>query len=314
VNRGNALERRFDGRVAIVTGAGGGLGRQHALLLAERGASIVVNDVEGHDPVSDRGVGAADRVVAEIIDVGGQAVAASVSVAADEAGDTLVTAALDAFGRVDIVINNAGILRSSPFAEMDVSTWRAVLSVHLDGTYNVCRAAWPHFAAQGYGRIVNTSSNSGLLGIPGSTAYGSAKAGIYGLTRVLAIEGRALGINVNAIAPVAFTAMSVQSRAAPATWRSGEGDEWTRRLDPARVSPVVAWLAHEACTTTGEVFSIGGGMVARFFLGLTPGFIDDDLDIESVESHMAEICSEDGYEVLRSAGDEFKAMRRRLLG
>jgi NAD(P)-dependent dehydrogenase (short-subunit alcohol dehydrogenase family) len=314
VNRPDVAERRFDGRVAIVTGAGGGLGRQHALLLARRGASVVVNDVGGVDPVSHRDIGHADRVVAEIVAAGGQAVAAPVSVSDEGAGEALVAAALDAFGRIDIVINNAGILRSSPFAEMDAATWRAVLGVHLDGTYHLCRAAWPHFVQQSYGRIVNTSSNSGLLGIPGSTAYGSAKAGIYGLTRVLAIEGRGVGINVNAIAPVAFTAMSVQSKAAPESWRSGEGDDWTRRLDPALVSPVVGWLAHEACTTTGEVFSVGGGLVARFFLGLTPGVIDDALDIESVESRMAEICSEDAYDVLRTANDEFKMMRRRLLG
>jgi NAD(P)-dependent dehydrogenase (short-subunit alcohol dehydrogenase family) len=176
------------------------------------------------------------------------------------------------------------------------------------------RAAWPAMAARGYGRVVFTASNSGLLGIPGSSAYGASKAALWGLTRVLAIEGAPVGISVNAIAPVAFTDMSRQSRAAPSSWRSGAGDAWSERLAPERVSPVVAWLAHADCTLSGEVLSTGGGRVARFFLGLTPGIVEEELTPEAVRDRESEILVEDGYEVLADAGSENRRLYRRLMG
>jgi NAD(P)-dependent dehydrogenase (short-subunit alcohol dehydrogenase family) len=167
--------------------------------------------------------------------------------------------------------------------------------------------------SQGYGRVVFTTSNSGLLGVPDSSAYAASKAASWGLVRVLALEGAEYGISTNAVAPIAFTAMSAQSRAAPASWRSGVGDAWAARLSPALISPVVAWLAHERCQLNGEVLSAAGGRVARFFLGLTAGFVDEELTVESVEAHEGQIFAEEGYELLRSAGDENRGLYRRLM-
>jgi NAD(P)-dependent dehydrogenase (short-subunit alcohol dehydrogenase family) len=166
---------------------------------------------------------------------------------------------------------------------------------------------------QGYGRVVFTTSNSGLLGVPGSSAYAASKAALWGLTRVLALEGAAHGIGTNAVAPLAFTPMSAQSRAAPASWRSGEGDAWAARLAPSLVSAVVAWLAHAECELNGEVLSAAGGRVARFVLALSPGFVDPELTVESVRDHLADIVAEDGYEVLSSAAEEGKHLHRRLM-
>ena len=167
---------------------------------------------------------------------------------------------------------------------------------------------------QGYGRVVFITSNSGLLGVPGSSAYAASKAALWGLVRVLALEGGALGVHTNAVAPLAFTAMAAQSRAAPAAWRTGAGDAWAARLSPSLVSPVVAWLAHEECRLNGEVLSAAGGRVARFFLGLTPGVVADDLTVEDVRDHEAAILAEDGYEVPGSAADENRGLYRRLMG
>ncbi|MFI5053474.1 MAG: SDR family NAD(P)-dependent oxidoreductase, partial [Acidimicrobiia bacterium] len=216
--------------------------------------------------------------------------------------------------RVDIAVSNAGILRSADVADTTDALWDEVIGVNLRGAFMVARAAWRPMSAQGYGRVVFTSSNSGLLGVAGSSAYAASKAALWGLTRVLALEGESLGIHTNAIAPLAFTPMSAQSRAAPESWRSGEGDEWAARLAPARVSPVVAWLVHEDCTLNGEMLSAAGGRVARFFLGLTAGVVDDALTVESVRDHEAEILREDGYEVLGRATDESKRLYRRLRG
>jgi NAD(P)-dependent dehydrogenase (short-subunit alcohol dehydrogenase family) len=222
--------------------------------------------------------------------------------------------AIDTYGRVDIVVNNAGILRSSNFQDMTEQLWDEVLGVNLRGSYLVTRAAWPLMTEQGYGRIVFTTSNSGLLGVPGSSAYAASKAALWGLTRVLAIEGASVGIHANAVAPMAFTRMSSQSRLVPTSWQDGEGDAWAARLAPSYVAPVVAWLAHEDCELTGEVLSAAAGRVARFFMGLSPGVVDDELSIETVRDRIDEIVLEDGYEVLNRAFDEGRRLRRRVLG
>lgn len=286
-------ELRFDDRVAIVTGAAGDLGRAHTALLVQRGATVVVNDLTD-------------------VDGGALSVPGDISTAAGAAA--VVAAALDAYGRVDVVVNNAGILRSADVTETTDEVWDAVLGVNLRGSFLVTRAAWPTMVERGYGRVVFTTSNSGLLGVAGSSAYAASKAALWGLTRVLALEGARHGIHVNAVAPMAFTAMSRQSRAAPRSWRSGEGDEWADRLDPALVSPVVGWLAHAECDLNGEVVSAAGGRVARFFLGLTSGIVDDALTMESVRDHEHAVLAEDGYAVLGQAGDEGRALHRRLLG
>jgi NAD(P)-dependent dehydrogenase (short-subunit alcohol dehydrogenase family) len=187
-----------------------------------------------------------------------------------------------------------------------------VLAVNLRGSFLVTRAAWAAMAAQGYGRVVFTTSNSGLLGTAGSTAYAASKAALWGLTRTLALEGEPLGIRVNAIAPMAYTAMSQASRTAPPAWKSGEGNAWSARLAPSLVSPGVVWLAHETCELNGEVLSVAAGRVARFFLGLTAGYVDDDLTAESIRDHLDQIRDEDGYEVLPTALEEGRRLHRRL--
>ena len=295
---------RFDGRVAIVTGAGTGIGAAHARLLAERGGAVVVNDL---DPE------AAHSVAADIGAAGGSAVSHAGDIATEHGAGTLVAAALERFGRIDIVVNNAGLLRSAPFAEMTTDLWDRVVAVNLRGTFLVTHAAWPHMAAQGYGRIVSTTSNSGLLGVAGSSAYAAAKAGVWGLTRSLAIEGAPLGINVNAVAPIAYTAMSQQSKIAPRAWRTGEGDEWSRRLDAAQISPVVGWLAHEDCTVSGRVFSAAGGRVARFAMHVTEGFVAEHLTIEDVRDGQAELLTEESGVEYHAAFEEGRDLHRRLL-
>jgi NAD(P)-dependent dehydrogenase (short-subunit alcohol dehydrogenase family) len=304
---------RFDDRVAIVTGAGGGLGRQHALLLASRGAAVVVNDIGGVGAVGERTLGDADAVASEITATGGRAIAVIGSIAQEDGATALVARALDAFGQVDIVVNNAGILRSCDFGDMTAAVWDEVQAVNVRGAFLVTRAAWGPMQRHGRGRVVFTTSNSGLLGVPGSTAYAASKAALWGLTRVLALEGAEHGIRVNAIAPIAFTGMSAQSRAVPAAWRDGSGDEWAARLDPRQIAPAVAWLCHDDCPLTGEVLSVAGGRVARFFLGLTTGWVSDALTPEDVRDHLDEILLEDGYEVLPRAFEEGRRLRRRLL-
>src|SRR5580704_10976320 len=230
-------ELGFQDRVAIITGAGGGLGRQHALLLASRGAQIVVNDLGGSVTGEGGSEGPAQATTQEINDLGGVAVADTNSVATPEGGAAIVQTALDAFGRVDIVINNAGILRDKAFHNMTPDLVDSVLAVHLRGAFNVTRPAWVKMREQSYGRVLNTSSNSGILGNFGQSNYGAAKMGLVGLTRVLAIEGAKHNIKVNCLAPLAWTRMTEDSF----------GERMGDRFRPELVSPVACWLVHEDC-------------------------------------------------------------------
>jgi NAD(P)-dependent dehydrogenase (short-subunit alcohol dehydrogenase family) len=283
----------FDGKVAIITGAGGGLGRSHALELARRGALVVVNDLGGSVDGTGSGASAAQAVVDEITAAGGEAVANYDSVATPEGGRAIVQTAVDAWGRVDIIINNAGILRDASFKNMDADKVSAVLDVHLRGAFNVTQPAWEMMRNQGYGRIVNTASGAGVFGNFGQTNYGAAKMGLVGLTRVLAVEGAKNNIKANAIAPVAKTRMT-EDILGPAA----------DKLMPEVVTPVVAYLAHEDCPVTGEVYSCGGGRVARIFIGVTRGITDPDLTVETVRDRFDEIRDEDGYEVPANLNEE----------
>jgi NAD(P)-dependent dehydrogenase (short-subunit alcohol dehydrogenase family) len=291
----------FDGRVAIITGAGGGLGREHALLLASRGARIVVNDIGGSVSGEGGDAGPAEGVVKEINDSGGEAVADTHSVATPEGGEAIVATALEHFGQIDIVVNNAGILRDKTFHNMTPDLLDPVLDVHLRGAFNVTRPAWIKMREQSYGRVINTSSNSGILGNFGQSNYGAAKMGLVGLTRVLAVEGAKYNIKVNAIAPVAKTRMTEELLGSLGA-----------KIEPALVSPVVAFLAHEDCPVTGEVYSAAGGRIARFFIGLTQGYYNPKLTVEDVRDHLTEIRAEDGYMVAASNSDELALLVKQL--
>ncbi|WP_433415907.1 SDR family oxidoreductase [Microtetraspora malaysiensis] len=276
---------RFDGKVAVVTGAGHGLGRSHALLLAERGAKVVVNDVGGALDGSGASTGPAAEVVELIIKNGGEAVVNADSVATPEGAQAIVQAARDAFGRIDVVVNNAGILRDKSFGKMSVEDFDAVIAVHVRGAFLVSRAAFPHMKEQGYGRIVNTSSPAGLFGNFGQANYSTAKMGLVGLTKTLGIEGARANIKANAIAPIAWTRMT--ETLLPA--------EFEAKFTPERISPLVAYLAHESCETSGEVFSVGGGRVARVFVAEGPGWRDDAITPEAVRDNWEAVMAEEPY-------------------
>jgi NAD(P)-dependent dehydrogenase (short-subunit alcohol dehydrogenase family) len=295
----------FQDRVAIVTGAGGGLGREHALLLAARGASVVVNDLGGSVAGEGASESAADTVVGEIEAAGGVAVAEHSSVADPDGGAAIVHTALDRFGRIDIVINNAGILRDKSFANLSPDLLHAVLDVHLRGAFYVTRPAFAHMKEQGYGRILFTTSGSGVMGNFGQANYGAAKMGLVGLMNVLKIEGAKYGIKVNAVAPIAHTRMT-----------EGLFDGIVEMFSPSQVSPAVAFLVSEACELTGEIWSVGGGSVSRFFIGLTDGYFkhpnEGDLTIEDIAAHVDDIRRETDYTVPFSSRDEFGKLAPRL--
>jgi NAD(P)-dependent dehydrogenase (short-subunit alcohol dehydrogenase family) len=275
-NRNTMPELRFEGRVAIITGAGGGLGRSHALELARRGARILVNDLGGAVDGSGSSVSAADRVVDEIAAFGGIAASNHDSVATSHGGQAIVRAALEAFGRVDVLVNNAGILRDKAFHKMDGSMIDAVIDVHLKGALFVSQPAFRLMREQGYGRILNTSSASGLFGNFGQANYGAAKAGLAGLTRVLALEGAGHGIKVNAIAPIAATRMTEDIL----------GD-LAAKVSPDSVSPLVAYLAHEECSVNGQVYSVAGGRIARIFVAETNGVVLTDNTAEAISAQLS---------------------------
>ncbi|MGH9137004.1 MAG: SDR family oxidoreductase [Acidimicrobiales bacterium] len=294
----------FDGRVAIITGAGGGLGRSHALELARRGALVVVNDLGVAADGTGASETAAEKVVDEIKAAGGEAVPNYDSVATPEGGQAIVQAALDAYGKIDIVINNAGILRDTSFKNMTPDQLNPVLDVHLRGAFYVTQPAWQHMREQSYGRIVNTSSGAGIFGNFGQTNYGAAKRGLVGFTRVLAVEGAKNNIKANAIAPVAKTRMTEELLGPIA-----DG------LGPEFVTPVVTYLAHEECPVSGEVFSVGGGRVARVFIGVAPGWVDKENHTpEAVRDHFDQIRAEDGYEVPGNLNEEMMLALKSLSG
>jgi NAD(P)-dependent dehydrogenase (short-subunit alcohol dehydrogenase family) len=281
-------EFRFDGKVVVITGAGRNLGREYALLLASRGARVVVNDlgvgISDTDGVADAPpTNPADDVVAEITAAGGEAIANHDSIATAEGGRAIVQTALDAWGTVDAVVNNAGQVRMAPFAELTDDMITTVIDTQLRGPLNVSRPAWTVMAANGGGRFVNVSSGAAFGGVPGGAVYGMAKMGVVGLTRAMASEGAPLGIAANVIAPYAKTRPETGFGPFPP---SDALNEW---LHPRLIAPLVGWLAHESCEVSGETFSVGGGHYARLLLTLAHGLVDRDATIETIAAGASEI-------------------------
>ncbi|HEY9266244.1 MAG: SDR family oxidoreductase [Mycobacterium sp.] len=267
-------------RVIVVTGAGGGLGREYALTLAREGASVVVNDLGGARDGTGSGSAMADEVVKEIRDAGGRAVANYDSVAESEGAANIIKTAIDEFGKVDGVVSNAGILRDGTFHKMEFGSWDAVLKVHLYGGYNVIRAAWPHFRENGFGRVVVATSTSGLFGNFGQANYGAAKLGLVGLINTLAQEGAKYNIKANAVAPIAATRMT-QDILPP---------EVFEKLTPEYVAPVVAYLCTEENPDTASVFIVGGGKVQRVALFQNTGVTFTDVpSVDDVAGRWGEI-------------------------
>lgn len=296
----------FDNRVAVVTGAGGGLGRTYALEFARRGARVVVNDLGGSVDGSGGSAMAADAVVAEIEAAGGEAVANYDSVSSPDGGASIVQTAIDAFGQVDILVNNAGILRDTSFAKMTTEQIDAVLDVHLKGAFYVAQPAFAFMKERGYGRIINTSSPSGLFGNFGQVNYGAAKAGLMGMASVMAIEGVKYNIKVNTIAPVAKTRMTEDLLGPLADM-----------VHPEQVTPLVVYLASETCTLTHQVFSVGGGRYARIFLGVNDGwFAGKDVvpSVEDIHANLDTIQDIDDYIVPLSNNEEMALLFKALKG
>ena len=296
----------FDGRVAVVTGGGGGLGRAYSLELARRGARVVVNDLGGSVDGSGAGTRAADAVVAEIKAVGGEALASYDSVSSPEGGEAIIGAAVEAFGTVDVVINNAGILRDRSFSNLTLDDLHGVLDTHLKGAFYVSMPAFKVMKEKGYGRFVHTSSNSGLFGNFGQANYGAAKMGLVGLSNVLAIEGAKYGIQSNVIGPVARTRMTEQLLGPLADL-----------LAPEQVMPLVVFLASEANPHTHEIFTAGGGRYGRIFIGTNPGWFAGPKvvpTVEDVQAHIDEIRDVSSYEIPASSNDEIMIIARNLGG
>jgi NAD(P)-dependent dehydrogenase (short-subunit alcohol dehydrogenase family) len=287
---------RFDNRVAIVTGAGNGLGRAHALLLASRGARVVVNDPGGAVDGKGGDHAAADKVVAEIKAAGGQAVPNYDSVADPKSAANIVKTAVDSFGTIDIVVNNAGVLRDKTFHNMTVDDFDFVVKVHFLGTAYVTHAAWPIMRAKAYGRVVVTSSNSGIYGNFGQANYGGAKLAVVGFMNALRLEGQKYNVLVNALAPVAGTRMT-ESLMTP---------EMLARLDPAFVSPMVAYLCSEQCQRTGDIWSAGAGYFARIEYREAPGLRIEGRapTVEDVADNIDKIADLSTNKVFRTSSEE----------
>ena len=286
-------EFSFEGRVAVVTGAGRGLGRAYARLLAERGAKVVVNDLGGSIEGDGADIGPAQTVVEEIKAAGGEAVADTNDVSTPAGSQAIIDSAINAFGRIDVLVNNAGIVRYAGLPEIEAENLERHLDVHLVGSFNTLRAAWPHFVEQGYGRVVLTTS-SGMFGLDNNLSYAAAKAGTVGLARSAKLAGEPHNIKVNLIAPAAMTRMGGGEQ--PDDAQPVPGQPF---MPSGAVAPMVAYLAHESCPVTGEIYTAGAGRFARLFIASTEGYVQEDgqATVEDVAKNWDTINDEKGYYV-----------------
>ena len=310
---------RFDGRVAIVTGGGRGMGRAHCLELARRGAKVVVNDIGAALDGTGAAASVADEVVAEIRAAGGEAVASHDSVATEEGAAAIAETAIAAFGRIDALVHNAGNVTYVPFSELTYEEFRRVGSVHLDGGFLVAKAVWPHMVSAGFGRIVFITSQVALGGTPMLSHYAAAKSGLVGLARVMGLEGEAHGIRVNCLGVAAYTRM-MEGFFAPAKEGRPEDisqqwseDWWKRYLRPDVVSPVVAYLAHEDCSVSGEILDTQGGCTSFMFLATTQGYVDLDLSAESVRDNLETVLDQTDYRIFHPATGLVEWRSKKLL-
>jgi NAD(P)-dependent dehydrogenase (short-subunit alcohol dehydrogenase family) len=295
------MDLRFDGRVVVVTGAGNGLGKSHALEFARRGASVVVNDLGGGGDGAGKDDSVAAQVVAEIEAMGGNAIANTDSV---EDGARIIEQAMDSFGRVDVLVNNAGILRDTAFHKLDEATWDIIYRVHLLGTFRTTRAAWDVMRAAGYGRIIMTTSAAGIYGNFGQANYSSAKLGILGLANTLAIEGAAKGIFTNTIAPTAASRLTATVMP----------EQMLKALDPAYVTPLAALLCHESSAENGSLFEVGGGWVAklRWEQALGAMFPAGTMTAESLAARWDEVTSFEGARHPRNIQDTLQTLSQQI--
>lgn len=292
---------RYDDQVAIVTGAGNGLGRSHAMFLASRGAKVIVNDLGGSVDGAGSSESAAQKVVDEIVAAGGSAVPNFNNVASFEGAQAVIDTAMETYGRVDILVNNAGILRDKSFKKMSKEDFDSVINVHLIGTAYMCKAVWPiMYDQQNYGRIINTTS-AASFGNYGQTNYSAAKAGIVGFSKALAQEGFKHNVRTNILAPIARTRMTEDLLGPMA-----------KDLHPELVTPVVAYCAHKDCSVNGEIFSAGGGRIGRIFWGVTPGVKMADISAEDMRDNIKEIMDPAEYVIASSPADELKMLSVKL--
>ncbi len=308
-----AEHMRFDDKVVVITGAGNGLGRTYALQIAQRGGKVVVNDLGGATDGWGGDQAAAQKVVDEIRAAGGRAVPNFDSVATPEGGHKIIQTALDAFGRVDSVIANAGILRDRSFSKMSVEEIDIILDVHLRGAFFTVQPAFNWMRENGGGRIVVTTSPSGLYGAFGQANYCAAKMGVVGLTRVLAMEGAKANIKTNAVAPTAATRLTATAGAPPAT--AADSDPARDSMSTARVSPLVLALAlaHESCPASGEIFNAGCGWISRAVIAVTEGVTLDDFTPEAVAAQWDKIRDASHLRIPKDGGDYWNMVQKTIM-
>jgi len=305
----------FHEQAVIVTGAGRGLGRLYAIELARRGASVVVNDLGGSVEGNGADPSVADGVVGEIRAAGGTAVASHDSVETPEGGEAIVRCALESYGRVDAVVSNAGIFQTTSFEELSSADWRRMLRVHLDGAFHLGQPAFRAMKAQGYGRFVFIASSAGLFGQPSSAHYAAAKAGVMGLTNVIAIEGEPHGILANTVLPFGYSRMVTSTLGEAEAEALREASGFMRAIDPDLVVPLVTFLASRSCTLTHHNYSACAGRFARVFVGIGAGWVADKgstPSAEDIETHLAAVSATEPFIVPTSIFDEVAEVCGRL--